>query len=312
MGGPRWGAGTILLDGLPVCDDYWAGPAARVVCRQLGLTGGIARQGSYFTQAGSDFVMDNVVCSGTEERLVECDHLTRHNCGPGEAAGVECGPPPHGPTAVTLVGGPTPSQGNVYINDLPVCDDFWSENDARVVCRMLGMTGGAATIRSHFGPVRPDFGMDNVLCGGEEMDILDCPHDSSHNCSPGEGAGVVCSKVWLVGGHRGTVYVDLLPVCGAGWDDLAAGVVCRQLGWAGGVSTSGPVLPPTTQFAPLTSLFCTGTENSLAHCPHSTAAGCGAGAAAGVHCHSHNSHQHNSVEKAMKEKPFHWIFNKHS
>ena len=49
-----------------------------------------AWQGSYFTSAGSDFVMDNVVCSGSEVDIRECPHETDHNCRYWEAAGVRC------------------------------------------------------------------------------------------------------------------------------------------------------------------------------------------------------------------------------
>ena len=34
--------------------------------------------------------MDNVACSGTESTLTSCSHITSHNCGHGEDAGVQC------------------------------------------------------------------------------------------------------------------------------------------------------------------------------------------------------------------------------
>ena len=95
---------------------------------------------------------------------------------------------------VSLVGGSSVQEGNVYINGRPVCDDFWSQNDAIVICRMLGMVGGTPTVQSYFGMVRTNFGMDNVLCEGTERDILECPHDTSHNCGYNEGAGVKCTQ----------------------------------------------------------------------------------------------------------------------
>ena len=97
-------------------------------------------------------------------------------------------------TLVTLVGGSSHAEGNVYINGHPVCDDFWSQNNAIVVCKMLGFVGGAPTVQSYFGAVRTNFGMDNVLCDGTEADIVDCPHDTSHNCGQDEGAGVKCTQ----------------------------------------------------------------------------------------------------------------------
>ena len=73
-------------------------------------------------------------------------------------------------------------------------DDDWNQNAANVVCRMLGfIAGGQATSNSYFGQVTTDFGMDDVLCQGTESDILDCPHITTHNCGPSEGAGVICN-----------------------------------------------------------------------------------------------------------------------
>jgi hypothetical protein len=39
---------------------------------------------------------------------------------------------------IELRGGHIPSEGNVYVNGKPVCDDEWDEDDAAVACRMLG------------------------------------------------------------------------------------------------------------------------------------------------------------------------------
>jgi hypothetical protein len=60
--------------------------------------------------------------------------------------------------------------------------------------RTLGFNSGQATVQSHFGLVPADFGMDNVSCGGEELDIRECPHITlaEENCGSAEGAGVIC------------------------------------------------------------------------------------------------------------------------
>ena len=36
--------------------------------------------------------MDDVQCTGSELTLVECTHLTSHNCGHSEDASVQCVP----------------------------------------------------------------------------------------------------------------------------------------------------------------------------------------------------------------------------
>ena len=34
--------------------------------------------------------MDNVACSGTESTLTSCSHITNHDCGHSEDAGIQC------------------------------------------------------------------------------------------------------------------------------------------------------------------------------------------------------------------------------
>lgn len=37
-----------------------------------------------------------------------------------------------------LIGGTNDSEGNVFIDGRPVCDDHWSYEDAKVACRQFG------------------------------------------------------------------------------------------------------------------------------------------------------------------------------
>ena len=57
---------------------------------------------------------------------------------------------------------------------------------------MLGYAFGSITTRSHFGTVTPNFGMDDVSCTGDEVDIKDCQHITWHNCGSYEGLGAIC------------------------------------------------------------------------------------------------------------------------
>merc|ERR1712076_343580 len=88
--------------------------------------------------------------------------------------------------------GGTYKSGNVFITNSngyhgPVCDDVIEQSEdktanfARVVCRQLGFTGGTTTQDSKFGEVPPKFAMDDVNCGGSEINLLDCPHTTTDN-----------------------------------------------------------------------------------------------------------------------------------
>ena len=91
-----------------------------------------------------------------------------------------------------MVGGLNENEGNVLVNSRPICDDYWDDRDASVVCRSLGYDSGIATSHSEFGDVEPNFFMDDVHCDGDEGHIIQCLHSVSHNCRGYEGAGVRC------------------------------------------------------------------------------------------------------------------------
>jgi hypothetical protein len=78
-----------------------------------------------------------------------------------------------------------------------VCDDFWDVEDARVVCRQLGLPyltplPLAAQFNQGMGPIL----LDDLHCNGDEMSLLECPHRGigNHNCRHFEDAGVICSN----------------------------------------------------------------------------------------------------------------------
>ena len=97
-------------------------------------------------------MLDNVVCSGTESRLVDCSHggIGVNDCFHSEDAGVICQNPsttfPPNTLClngdVRLVGGSTIYEGRVELcnNNAwgTVCDDLWGTPDANVVCGQLG------------------------------------------------------------------------------------------------------------------------------------------------------------------------------
>merc|ERR1712098_358839 len=186
VGGTTSNEGNVMVDGKPVCDDYWDTKDAKVVCKMLGYTGGDAIIESAYGPTGVDFAMDDVQCNGNEHTISDCPHLTYSNCDDGEAAGVQC------VSSAGLVGGPTAHEGNVLINGRPVCDDYWDNNDATVVCRMLGYGSGIAVQDADYGSVEGKFLINNVDCKGTEANIHQCTKSNAHKCHGPEGAGVIC------------------------------------------------------------------------------------------------------------------------
>ena len=102
---------------------------------------------------------------------------------------------------VRLVNGSGPYEGRVEINYKgrhgTVCDDLWDEKAAKVVCRMIGYSGGTAFKgpKHNFGRGVGDILLDNVKCTGDERSLFDCPHNRMgvNDCGHHEDAGVKCS-----------------------------------------------------------------------------------------------------------------------
>jgi len=78
-----------------VCDDGFSEAAARVVCRQLGLSETGARVvNTILYGIGNGLIwLDNIKCKGDEARLEDCAHSEYgdHNCNHEEDIAVSCG-----------------------------------------------------------------------------------------------------------------------------------------------------------------------------------------------------------------------------
>ena len=143
--------------------------------------GGTAYRNAHFGAGSGDIHLDNVGCTGSEDRLVDCYNYppgTRY-CNHKKDAGVLCvgempltgvcwqtiqryvysscfsSPEPSNCTDgdVRLVGGADNTTGRVevcYGSDWStVCDDYWDDTDAAVVCRQLGFdTEGLSLVRN--------------------------------------------------------------------------------------------------------------------------------------------------------------------
>ena len=78
---------------IPVCDDTWDLADATVVCRQLGFTSALqALGGAHFGPGSGEILLDDVECTGFEDRLADCAQgsIAKGNCWHSEDAGVVC------------------------------------------------------------------------------------------------------------------------------------------------------------------------------------------------------------------------------
>ncbi|CAH1779947.1 unnamed protein product [Owenia fusiformis] len=100
---------------------------------------------------------------------------------------------------VVHVGGSTWGRLEVYYNNTwgSVCDDEFSEIDAKVACKHLGMSYEGAAFNPSPGGGTGDIWLDDIGCVGTETSLFECTHRGwgVHNCDHGEDVGIACNTV---------------------------------------------------------------------------------------------------------------------
>ncbi|XP_063969637.1 atrial natriuretic peptide-converting enzyme-like isoform X2 [Lytechinus pictus] len=111
---------------------------------------------------------------------------------------------------VRLVGGNGQTSGRVEVfhNNQwgTVCDDYFSEAAARVVCNQLNIKGDVRVYpQASFGEGSGQIWLDDVRCSGTEPSLRQCttPELGRHNCQHNEDVGVECGLETLPCGVRG-------------------------------------------------------------------------------------------------------------
>ena len=128
--------------------------------------GAVGYTNAHFGQGTGPILLDNLGCSGSESRLVDCSYDSHTaDCSHSEDAGIRCRPckcPMYSQYflrfqkclhkdscddgELRLVGGLSPSEGQVEMclgrRWGSVNDDIWSTADIEVVCRQFGYTQG--------------------------------------------------------------------------------------------------------------------------------------------------------------------------
>ena len=303
-----------------VCDDGLIShdvseEEAAVICRQLGCSvGEITHSPSYGSgvSPGSgmsanfpQMIIDNLVCTGSENNLFDCEHGGRdqHNCYSTEIFEVSCNPPGDNFTASGLLGitgtlevGQTLTADVSDImdrNSLPAQSSF-SYQWVRVNTR-LGASDNESDIsgqtNSTYVLTDADFGKSIKL----ELSFIDLAENEEEVRSQAMGPVTVSAANaanydgWIrlaAGDNELEGRVEIFDgktddgdgrgwesVCAnSGWGSEEAGVVCRQLDLSGNSPSAS--LSPSGPFAPrsflLDSVDCDGDEDELLDCDHGT------------------------------------------
>lgn len=216
-----------------VCDDSFDDSDALRACRSLGFTTSLAQA---IPNWGSDYpasvpiLMDDVECSSSHRTLADCVWNSEHNCMHAEDVGIDCAPatpapPPQRTYEVRLAAGTgesLPSRGRVEVREQAsaglwgtVCDDRFSDFDAKIVCRdyfsayarSLGVTNGSmpgtnVSIESYVrhavavplwgggtGPIL----VDELACSSTSASLADCQSSREVDCTHFEDVGVDCT-----------------------------------------------------------------------------------------------------------------------
>ncbi|XP_052635718.1 scavenger receptor cysteine-rich type 1 protein M130-like, partial [Harpia harpyja] len=206
-----------------VCDDSWDMRDAEVACRQLGCGPAVsALHEAAFGMGTGPIWLEQVECRGTELSLQDCwarpgdGGACRHK----EDAAVNCSGD-NKTNQVRLVNGSRRCAGRVEVKHNSqwgtVCGDYWSMNDAAVVCKQLGCGSAVGAPQyGHFGPGSGPIWMDDVGCNGTESALSDCKHRrwGENDCDHTYDAGVMCSdesSIPSLGCPLG--FINLHPFC---------------------------------------------------------------------------------------------------
>jgi len=281
--GPREGRLYVYYNGTwgTVCDDFFNDTDTRVVCYMLGYGHSGRSIGNRYGAGSGQIWLDNVQCRGTERSIVECRHngWGFHNCVHDDDVSVSCPL-----VTVRLVGSKSPREGRLEVNYRDtwgtVCDGYFSDTDAGVVCYMLGYGRTGRYIGNRFGAGSGQIWLDDVWCRGTEINIADCGNRGwgRHDCTHHQDVSVSCPTVTvrLAGGgtpQEGRLEViynrTLGTVCRGGFSDAATSVVCYMLRYGRSGWVIGNRYGAGNGLMWLDNVRCNGTEISIAGCRHS-------------------------------------------
>ncbi|KAK6180370.1 hypothetical protein SNE40_012539 [Patella caerulea] len=190
-----------------VCSWSWNTNNAKVLCRRMGYKYGTPRYDILQDLPTLRPMINGVFCVGNESSLLTClnsgfnSSLLSYLC--TESAYATCYTEELTFSKIRLAGGSDNSTGRVEIfvdgdgRWGTVCDDYWDDNDATVVCKQLGWNSGVTFKGKGYAATSGPIWLDNVNCIGNETNFNQCQHRGigTHNCNHTEDAIVICSMV---------------------------------------------------------------------------------------------------------------------
>jgi hypothetical protein len=174
-----------------------------VACRQLGLPSASARPLSS-TVVSAPFFLDDMSCTWTDHHLASCQHSTKALCSstPSQVAGVCCEAAaplrladcrPDGCCRLEVQFSPfrldSPEWGTI-------CGDYFSDTEAIIACRQLGLPTALARFVEKFGGGTGKVWLDDLACAPGSTVLSTCNHRGweIHNCYHGKDVGVCCQE----------------------------------------------------------------------------------------------------------------------
>ncbi|XP_030843775.1 scavenger receptor cysteine-rich domain superfamily protein isoform X3 [Strongylocentrotus purpuratus] len=269
-----------------VCNQTWSQSDNTVACIRLGFDP-LSVHDAFPASGGDDLpiVLGGLRCS-QQHRLDECerdDDWTPDRCMHAQDVGVQC-KPPVGIRWVSVdsnfAGIPSVYYGRTWGS---FCLDNWDINAARIFCINSGFQDAVYIASTTGGPVIPPSTIVNTIsCTGEEEYFTDCPQIEwayQGECSQEARPFVVCQD-----GQKALNIVNPIPgypeygrvevtvnkrwkgtICNSTWDQAAANVVCRDLGFNRGARRFLTIGGGGT-LQIFDGVHCTGDEDSFSDC----------------------------------------------
>ncbi|XP_072123043.1 scavenger receptor cysteine-rich domain-containing protein SCART1-like [Mobula birostris] len=188
--GDKWGT---------ICDEYFSLADAAVVCEQL-QCGAVnaSSKSSYFGEGNVPMWKENYDCLGNESKIADCPVSAwgQISCSRGNEAGLIC---TDEMWSLRLNDGGSRCDGRVELYDngtwRRMQNNYWSINEANVVCRQLRCGSATSAYNSSRYPEneRPVW-VTEVQCKGSESHLRSCRTTMLNRSSSDiTGVGVLCS-----------------------------------------------------------------------------------------------------------------------